>query len=85
MSVARKTRGSWWRRLWGALPASLIERPQPTRVGLLDTGELVLMDHLGRAQVISPATAELIHQTLSRHRLTPAHGHVPIGQPFRPS
>jgi hypothetical protein len=38
----------------------------PTRVGLLDTGELVLMDALGRSQVISRATAELIRTTLNR-------------------
>lgn len=38
----------------------------PTRVGLLDTGELVLMDALGRAQVISPATVQLIRVTLEK-------------------
>lgn len=82
MSAARK-HPSWWQRLLSSLPSGLVEQPKPTRVGLLDTGELVLMDHLGRAQVISPATAALIHSTLSRqHASAPAH--PPMGQPYRP-
>ncbi len=40
--------------------------PQPTRVGLLNTGELVLVDSTDRAQVLSAATTRLIAQELER-------------------
>lgn len=37
---------------------------QPTRVGVLNTGELVLVDASGATQVISQATTELIRGQL---------------------
>lgn len=37
---------------------------QPTRVGVLNTGELVLVDGTGAAQVISQATTALIREQL---------------------
>lgn len=37
---------------------------RPTRVGLLNTGELVLIDPAGYTQVISVATVEAIRNTL---------------------
>ncbi|MCU0918744.1 MAG: hypothetical protein MUF16_00150 [Burkholderiaceae bacterium] len=51
---------AWWRGAWSAGQA----RPAPMRVGLLDTGELVLLDSHGNAHVLSPETTERIRDTL---------------------
>lgn len=48
---------------------------KPTRVGVLDTGELVLVAHDGRCQVISSATTELIRSALD----TDAGPPIPVG------
>ena len=53
----------------GALlaPLALLSGPaqrRPTRVGMLNTGELVLIDDSDRAQVITAATTALIRDTL---------------------
>lgn len=40
------------------------DQRQPTRVGLLNTGELVMVDATGGAQVLSAATTNLIREQL---------------------
>lgn len=49
--------------LLGALIRPASQR-QPTRVGVLNTGELVMVDATGGAQVLSAATTNLIREQL---------------------
>ncbi len=54
---------------WGGLLAP----PQPVRVGMLDTGELALVDERGQTQVLSVRTTNIIRATLAAQ---------PPGQPL---
>ena len=47
-----------------ALWASATATPQATRVGLLNTGELVLVDSLGHAQILSAQTTDVVRVTV---------------------
>lgn len=39
--------------------------PQATRVGLLNTGELVLVDSFGHAQILGAQTTDVVRDTLA--------------------
>jgi hypothetical protein len=52
---------TWWQRLSSA-PHQL---ETPTRVGLMDDGQLLLIDERNGATFISPETAERIRTTLN--------------------
>ena len=44
---------------------SLAEQPGPTRVGVLNTGELILVNSAGHVQVLRPETTDLIRDVLT--------------------
>lgn len=52
-----------FRLFWGGL----LEQPQPVRVGMLDTGELALVDERGQTQLLSVRTTQVIRRTLEQH------------------
>lgn len=52
-------------------PAYFGGEPHITRVGLLDSGELVLLDPTNHALVISQATVQAIRTTLSKANAPP--------------
>lgn len=61
--------------LWSRVVSASRAAVKPTRVGVLDTGELVLVAHDGRCQVISSATTELIRDALDMDAGPP----IPVG------
>lgn len=56
---------AWFKAHWDAHWQRLNAPPQPTRVGVLNTGELVLVDQHGQAQVISADTTQVIRAVLA--------------------
>lgn len=56
---------TWLNKLLSALYCALTARPAPTRVGLLDSGELVLVDGFGHAQVLGAQTTDVIRDVLA--------------------
>lgn len=61
--------------LWANVVSAWRAAVKPTRVGVLDTGELVLVAHDDRCQVISAATTELIREALDNDAGPP----IPVG------
>ena len=47
--------------------SGMLAQPQPVRVGMLDTGELALVDERGQTQVLSVRTTQVIRGTLEEH------------------
>lgn len=56
---------AWLNKLIRALYCVLTARPAPTRVGPLDTGELVQVDGPGYAQVLGAQTTDVIRDVLA--------------------
>lgn len=60
---------------------SLAKPPGPTRVGVLNTGELILVNGAGHVQVLLPETTDLIRDVLTETdtvlRVTPIHFPTP--------
>lgn len=52
--------------LWRYATRQAVKRP--TRVGLLDTGELILVDDAGSAQVLSAGTTTVIRNVLQQRQ-----------------
>lgn len=55
------------KRLWAAINQPANKRA--TRVGVLDSGELILVDDTGRSQVLSASTTQAIRQVLDQEVL----------------
>lgn len=87
--------GSLWATLrawcaWCAAPGTA----QPTRVGMLNTGELILVGACGQAQVITAATTarireQLMHSDFADSELVlfppvPPASHIPPAPPMPP-
>lgn len=56
---------AWLNKLFQTLYGALTSLPAPTRVGLLDSGELVLVDGYGHAQVLGAQTTDVIRDVLA--------------------
>lgn len=60
---------------------SLTDPPGPTRVGVLNTGELILVNSTGHAQVLQASTTDLIRDVLGENDrvmdVTPLHSTPP--------
>lgn len=63
---------SWRLRCTNAWARAFCQERAPTRVGVLDSGELILVADTGQAQIISAQTAQLVLRTLTHHQFQPA-------------
>lgn len=55
--------------MWACATAT----PQATRVGLLNTGELVLVDSFGHAQILGPQTTDILRDVLAAAECSTTH------------